>query len=252
MRKPPICYAITCLLLAGLAAGCSPRVERALPVDRMKLDESSWLNQKDSCRIVILGSSTAAGTGPTVLDSAWAWRLTARLASIAPKTQVVNLAVGGYATYHLVPTGSVLPKGQNIDTLRNITAALRLDPDFIIINLPSNDAAQHIPVSVQLANYTLISNAARLADVEVFVTTPQPRNFAITQIAMQRELLDSTYLRFGQQHTIDFWTAIASKEGTVPTNFDSGDGIHLNDAAHRIFVARVFAKLIDTRLEACR
>ena len=92
---------------------------------------------------------------------------------------------------------------------------------------------------------------ARAAGVPVYVTTPQPRNFDDAAVAIQRELLDSTLARFGSR-AIDFWTPFVDSSGRVDPAFDSGDGVHLNDAAHRIMWQQVLAKALDAELTCQR
>ena len=205
------------------------------------------------CRVVVLGSSTAAGTGPSTQDSAWVWRLRRSLARNDNRIEVVNLARGGYNTYKLLPDDGTVPPDINetIDSARNISAALALDPQVIIINLPSNDAARGYSVAQQLENYRQILDPARAAGVPVYVTTPQPRNFDDAAVAIQRELLDSTLARFGSR-AIDFWTPFVDSSGRVDPAFDSGDGVHLNDAAHRIMWQQVLAKALDAELTCQR
>ncbi len=202
------------------------------------------------CTIVVLGSSTAAGTGPSTADSTWVNRYRKSVAGCDSRIEVVNLARGGYNTFKLLPDDGFIPAGinQTIDSARNITAAMALNPQAIIINLPSNDAASGYDVAQQLANYDQMLAAA--GNVPVYVSTPQPRNFGAAQIAIQRELLDSTFARFGDR-AIDFWTPFVTTDGTVNPAYDSGDGVHLNDAAHRILWDSVMAKQIDTIL-TCR
>lgn len=57
--------------------------------------------------IVVLGSSTAAGTGTTNPDSAWVNRFRNYFVAQDSSFRVINLAVGGYTTYHIMPTGFV-------------------------------------------------------------------------------------------------------------------------------------------------
>lgn len=193
--------------------------------------------------IVVLGSSTAAGTGPTSPDSAWVNRYRKYILALAPTAKVINLAIGGYTTYDIMPTGSTPPSGRPTPKPNNnITYAMTYKPSAMIINLPSNDAAQNIPIAEQLANYDVI--LAHAKQVPVWITTPQPRNFASQS---QRNLLifmrDSTYARFGER-TIDFWTGIAKGDGTINPLYNSGDGVHINNAGHRIFFQRVVDKKI--------
>ena len=195
-------------------------------------------------KIIVLGSSTAAGTGPTTLDSAWVWKYREYLFQRNTSTQVTNLAIGGYTTYHIMPDDFVAPSGRPARVLgRNITAAVLASPNAIIINMPSNDAANNYPVSEQVSNYELIMAKANEKNIPLWVATPQPRNFSQAQINLQFELLDSTYKMFGD-HTIDFWTDIAGADGRIISLYNSGDGVHLNNAGHRILFARVVDKNI--------
>jgi hypothetical protein len=52
------------------------------------------------------------------------------------------------------------------------------------------------------------------------------------------DMRDSTYVRLGN-YAIDFWTELANEDGTINSIYNSGDGIHLNEAGHRILFERV-------------
>lgn len=203
------------------------------------------------CHIVVLGSSTAAGTGPSSSDSAWVNRYRNYLTNRNTDFMVTNLAQGGFVTYNILPTGTTIPTGinQSVNTARNITQALSLDPDAIIINLPSNDAANSYPVADQLANYDLIMAAANTDTVPVWVATPQPREFSgnTTKIQIQLDMVDSTNARFGE-FAIDFWTGLGDSTYAPDPAYDSGDGVHLNNAGHKILFDRVIGAGVDTYL----
>ena len=193
------------------------------------------------CHIVVLGSSTAAGTGPTSVDSAWVWLYRDTLFQNDTRFRVTNLARGGFTTYNILPTGTEIPDdiNQTVDTLRNITLALSLNPQGLIINLPSNDAANLYSVDDQLSNYDQILEAASVMNVPYWICSPQPRNFSTgEQFIIQATMLDSTFQRFGE-FTIDFWAEFSSAVGLLLDFWDSGDGVHLNNAAHRVLMERV-------------
>ena len=208
-------------------------------------------NEGDVFRIVVLGSSTAAGTGPSDGNNAWVNRYRTYLVEGDTRYEIINLALGGFATYNILPTGSTIPAGVNrtVDTERNITKALSLNPGGIIINMPSNDAASGYPVADQITNYNLISAEAASAGVPLWVTTPQPRNFGsnTTNLNIQLQMITETYNLFGNDNTVDFWTGfpVANNNGILP-QYDSGDGIHMNDAAHLILFQRILDKGIHT------
>ncbi|MBK9335796.1 MAG: SGNH/GDSL hydrolase family protein [Lewinellaceae bacterium] len=199
-------------------------------------------------RIVVIGSSTAAGVGARPLDSAWVNRYQAHLKTLHPACQVVNLGKSGYQTFHLLPTGhKPLPFYPAPDTLRNITKALSLRPDAVIINLPSNDAAAGYDAQVQLDNFEIIAFAAWAADVPLWITTVQPRNFDTTKIQTQFQVLQAMAKRYGDQ-VINFWEGLAGPDGTVNSRYNSGDGIHLNNAGHALLFERMAAKNIPAHL----
>jgi hypothetical protein len=60
-------------------------------------------------KIVVLGSSTAFGTGADPIDSSWVKKLTTYLLQQAAPVTVVNLANLGYTTYDISPTGVIVP-----------------------------------------------------------------------------------------------------------------------------------------------
>jgi hypothetical protein len=140
-----------------------------------------------------------------------------------------------------MPDGNAPPAGRpSPDRERNITKALSLKPTAIIINLPSNDATSGYSVQEQLANYSAVLARANAQKVPVWITTTQPRNLSDAQRQNLMAMRDSTFARFGDK-AIDFWTDIAEANGRIKSIYDSGDGIHLNDAAHGILFDRVVA-----------
>lgn len=204
------------------------------------------------CHIVILGSSTAAGTGPSTLDSAWVWRYRDFMFQNDTRKRVTNLARGGFTTYNIIPTASQIPEGvnQTIDPARNVTMARSLNPDAVIINLPSNDAANGFSVATQLTNYSLMTDSLDVDSIVYWIATPQPRNnFNTAQKQIQLDLRDSTFAIFGD-FAIDFYNGFQTAENDLDPAFDSGDGVHMNDAAHRELFLRVVGAT-ETAAEDC-
>ncbi len=205
-------------------------------------------NDGSQIKIVVLGSSTAAGVGPSSSDSAWVNRYRKHLYQLNTTSNVVNLAVGGYTTYHLMPDDFQPPGNRPAPSVgHNITTALLLDADVIIINLPSNDAARNYSVAEQLANYDSVLAKAGEKNVPVWITTTQPRNLSSSQRQNLMAMRDSTFSRFGEK-AIDFWNGLANEDGTIKPEFNSGDNIHLNDKAHRILEQRVIEKDVLSKL----
>lgn len=194
--------------------------------------------------IVVLGSSTASGAGATVVDSAWVWMYRKYLRSIDPKSYVINLAVAGSTTYQIMPTDFVPPNGRpNPNPNNNISKALSLNPDAIIVNLPTNDTNNHITLEEQLNNFDSLIVMTERRNVQIWVTTPQPRNFSEEQRKILVQVKDSLIARYSGR-MIDFWTQIANQDGTINPIYDFGDGIHVNNAGHKVFLSRVKRKQI--------
>lgn len=237
-----------------ISSSCLIRISGEGLTDTSNASFETIPNEGMVYRIVILGSSTAAGVGPSDGNNAWATKYRNYLTEMDTRYDIVNLAVGGYATYNILPTGTPIPSGvsRTIDTQRNITKAIELVPGGVIINMPSNDAASGYPVADQVANYNLISAVTTSEEVPLWVTTPQPRNFGsnTTNLNIQTQMVTETNTMFGD-FAIDFWTGfpIANNNGILP-QYDSGDGIHFNDAAHQILFDRVIAKGVHLAVKA--
>lgn len=201
-------------------------------------DEIENKTKIDSIKIVILGSSTAFGTGPSHSDSTWVNRFRAYVQSIWENSDVINLAKGGYVTYNILPDGFEPPQSRpKSDAQRNITKALSFNPTAIIINLPSNDASLDYTIKEQLANYDLVLSLTKLKNIPVWIATTQPRNLSLSGRLNLMEMRDSTFTQF--ENPIDYWTGLAEKSGNIKSEYDAGDGVHLNDAAHKILFERV-------------
>lgn len=195
----------------------------------------------DFKRIVVLGSSTAEGAGPKAWENTWVNRLRTHLEP-SGKTHVFNIARGGYSTFQIMPNEAIFPNRPKPDPERNITKALGLNPHAILINLPSNDTTSGYSVEEQLANFDTIVRLAEQAGVKVWVTTTQPRNLSPEKRQDLMRLRDEIRAKY-EDKSIDFWSEVALEDGNVNPKYDSGDHIHLNDAAHAIFFDRVKAAL---------
>ena len=196
-------------------------------------------NDQEVWPIVVLGSSTAAGAGASVPDSSWASRFRTELSRLDTRFSLVNLAKGGYTTRHVVA------RGESVDSLRNIQMALSLCPSAIVVNLPSNDAAKRIPFEETKRNFKAMEVAASSAGVPIWMASPQPRNrLNPDQHNLQRRTLDFVGEAFGNR-ALDFWSGLATPADSIQSHLDSGDGVHLVDAGHRILFDRVWSSQIS-------
>ena len=197
-------------------------------------------------KIVVVGSSTAYGSGATPIDSSWARKFAVYIGLQNSQSTLVNLGQPGFTSYHVMPTGYIPPPTRPfpVDVTHNITYALSLKPDAIIVNLPSNDIALGIPVAEVKANFDLIVAKADSAKVPVWVTTTQPRNtLSPAEKLMQVELRDWILQHYGNK-AIDFWTDIANPDYTIATFYSANDGVHVNNAGHDLFFRRVVEEKI--------
>jgi lysophospholipase L1-like esterase len=203
-------------------------------------------------KIVILGSSTAAGNGATAGNS-WASKLQAAHRinnSDGLDTVVVNYAYPGFVTYQTMPTDFVLPPNRTSwpqDPLRNVTKALETPlPDIVIINLPSNDVNLWPAYDKKetMDNFRLMFQRITSVGVKCFITTTQPRNdMTSDKRLMLRELRDSVLNNFGI-YAINFWDDIVANDGSnnMKPEVNSGDNIHINNLGHNLVYLRVMAK----------
>ncbi|MCK6603423.1 MAG: GDSL-type esterase/lipase family protein [Ignavibacteriaceae bacterium] len=243
LKRNPGSADLTRIKTIFLGQNTSEGITRTIFIDNVKMTGGESVY--DYNYIVVLGSSTSAGTGANPPDSAWVNRFRTHLLSTDSTWRVANLAVGGFTTYHVMPTGFVPPAGRPVPRVtNNISYALEYNPVAIIINLPSNDAASGYPLSEQIANYDTLVNFAAQRNIRLWITTTQPRNFSSqSQLDALMAMRDSTWSRYGSM-AVDFWTEIALSTGYINPLYNSGDGIHLNNAGHRIIYQRAAAKVI--------
>lgn len=196
--------------------------------------------------IVVLGSSTAAGHGLTDPKTSWVNRYAAVLATQG--IDLTNLAVGGYSTYQIQPTGTVNPADRpTVEPEHNITKALALHPEAIIINLPSNDAAMSVPVADSLANIAKVAGLARDAHIPLWITTSQPRQLPPEGVKAIVEYRDQILKIYGD-HALDFFTPLATPDALPIAALNQGDGIHPNPEGHRLLFEQVRAANIPAAL----
>ncbi|MDZ4846303.1 MAG: GDSL-type esterase/lipase family protein [Chitinophagales bacterium] len=201
-----------------------------------------------SIKIVVLGSSTTAGVGASVADSAWVNRYRVYLQSFNPNNDVINLGISATTTYQIMSDGFVPPIGRPApNPNNNISKAIELQADAILVNMPSNDAFFGIDAETQMNNFKAIAHKADSAGIPIWIGTTQPRNLLPAQIQTQLSVRDSIFSYFGK-NAIDFWTTIANTNNLPNPLYDSGDGIHLNDAGHKILFERVVHKNIPTQI----
>lgn len=201
----------------------------------------------DPTDIVVLGSSTAAGYGLTGNEKSWVEKLDSMLTATNANYTLTNLAHGGYNTYFLRADG-LSGNGYEVngvtapDLDRNITEALSLNPDIIIVNMPSNNVADGIDVSTTISHYQELKALADAQGVEIFFTTTQPRDF--NSNTTKRHLLEdeanAVRANFGQ-YVIDIYDELTDfgNDNRIKSEYALGDGTHLNVAGHNYIYSEV-------------
>ncbi len=204
-------------------------------------------------KIVVMGSSTAAGSNASSYANTWVGKMTALFQQNmvdGVDTVVHNIAEYGYSTYHEMPTSFVPPPARPLpDPLHNVTMALSYTPDIVIINLPSNDIAFGYTKKEMMDNLRLMYLTITATGAKCFIGTTAPRNdITAAQCLLQRELVDSINNNFGV-FSLNFWDDLVTTDGLNRLRDevrDPGSDYHLNDAGHNYMYLRVRDKQIFT------
>jgi len=199
--------------------------------------------------IVILGSSTAAGNGATDKTKSWVYLYTQYVQGIDSNYIVNDLAVAGTTTYDAQPNDYVPPLNRPHPLYgHNISAAIALHPDAIIICYASNDAANNYSIKEQENNFRRITERAVNHHILVWVATPQPRNnFNALQVKHQKVMYDWIMEHYGG-NAIDFHTGLATEKDSIIEKYSAGDGIHVNNLGHKKIYNRVVKESIPDSL----
>jgi|SRR5665213_407986 len=184
--------------------------------------------------VVILGSSTAEGVGANPIDSSWSYRLQAAVNQNGIKANFVNLAFGGYTTYQAMPTGYNVSGRPAPDTARNITRALSYHPALVIIDFPSNDIADNYTDQEIVNNYNRMARMLDSAKVQYIIFSTQPRNFSDPNQRMRLKTLNDTVKSVYTYHVNDFLDQLSTSTYSIKPQYESGDGIHVNNAGHAV------------------
>ena len=217
-------------------------VQHVVYLDNIRMTGGEIISGRDRKVIVVLGSSTSAGAGASVADSAWVNRYRKHVQALDPTAYVLNLGVGGYTTYDIQASDYVAPSGRPAPKVNNnITYALTYEPSAIIINMPSNDATGGFTVTEQMANFRRIAGIAAANNIPLWMTTTQPRN--LTAQAGRDNLMivrDSILAQYGNK-AINVFNDLGEADGSLKPIYNSGDGIHLNDLGHKLIFDKVVA-----------
>ena len=188
-------------------------------------------------KVVIIGSSTAEGwfasSGHSFVE---------RLQAHYPMHTFINLAYRGTNTYQAREES--FPGKPATDPLRNVLAALSLDPDIILVAYPTNDVTAGFTNEETINNLKNIDSSILARGKLAFFIGTQPRDFPVAgkraQLATQNSMIMSA---LGIQ-AINVYPELVGADGYIASSVAYGDGIHLNDEGHR----RVFQKVVDKNM----
>jgi acyl-CoA thioesterase-1 len=202
--------------------------------NNLPMDPTLFRNGRNAT-IVVLGSSTAAGSGASSPSLAWVQLLKAKLEDDNKGINVVNLAVGGFTTFKIMPATSLVPINRpDPDLNQNITAALKLHPFLILINMPTNDIAANYTDDEILGNFKVLRSIMDSAHVDYIFTGTQPRNFATVEQRRRLEILDTKILKAYPNHVVDILRKLSKESYYINDYYSAGDGVHLNDHGHKV------------------
>lgn len=206
--------------------------------------------------VVVIGSSTASGyglplsTGGTnqeqtnnlndlLTDSSWANRMREFYTGLNTVQTFKDLAIFGEDCYNGMPTTNnpASFNGQSRpapDPNNNITKALSFNPDYVLVNFPSNNYDVYSIPEIMACLATIYQTAIANGHTQCYISTTQPRDqFNNANRVKLKTIRDSIMNRFGA-NAIDFYSIVATSSNTIIAALGQGDGVHLNVAGHRM------------------
>jgi len=178
---------------------------------------------------VVMGSSTAAGAGA---PAGKGWVALVGAAYAARGVQVANIAQGGTVTYEgLSASTAPVASRPAPNPALNIDQALSRKPVLLILAYPGNDTAHNYGPDETVNNLLTIRSQALAAGVPVVVTSSQPRNLSDAQLTQLRAIDARLSANVGPCF-VEVRAALAGPDGRLAPAYDSGDGVHPNEAGH--------------------
>lgn len=193
---------------------------------------------------MVIGSSTAAGSGATSIAASWAGSLQSKYSANGVK--LTNIARIGTVTYQGLPTSSPpVAFRPGPDPSGNVDAALASTPKLVLVGYPHNDTAGNYTADETVGNLIKIRDYAQARGVPVIIVSTQPRNeFSDAQIARLAQI-DASVSAQASPCFVEVRTALASADGRLAAQYDSGDGVHPNNAGHAVIFNKISA-LVDS------
>lgn len=192
----------------------------------------------DDFRLAVVGSSTAAGEGASDDDAGWVSLLEASLAeSVTGELEVWNLAQGGTTSNELLPGSG---------SRASIDEAIDAEPNLILVALAgSNDLSSGTSEAEFIERLAEMRDAGESAGIPVFFVSTAPKDLGESEretlrdwAVTMRQTFEPCWVPIDDEPFtpcyIDVFDALASETLRIDLELGSGDGIHLNDAGHRV------------------
>ncbi len=196
----------------------------------------------------VLGASTPAGFSASAPSQAWVARLQAAVAGNG--VTIVNLAQPGLVTYNWMSLSAPVPPGRMAPfPANNIDAAMAQQPKLLLLNATTNDLAVGYSPDETVANLLAIRAIAVAGGATVLMLSTQPRDLPdVTRASLP--VIDARLAPTFGDCFVDIRTPLAAADGRLLPAYDSGDGIHPNDAGHAVIFQRVDSALQSGRCVA--
>ncbi|MGI4021463.1 MAG: SGNH/GDSL hydrolase family protein [Janthinobacterium lividum] len=213
--------------------------------NKIVLVTNNTITDTSAKTVVIIGSSTAAGTGATVLDSAWAYKLQNKFIADKRKIKVVNLAKGGFTTYNALPSYSIPPANRPMpDTNRNVTKALSYKPNLVIISMPTNDIANNYTDLEFTNNLQKIISLLETQNITYIISGTQPRNFSDLTTKLRLYNLNNIIINTYTDNSLNILNLLGDNSYNINPLYSYGDGSHVNDKGHAI----IFKEIVNHKI----
>ena len=187
-------------------------------------------------RWVVMGSSSAYGAGASA-GQGWAAQLQSNWQAAA--VEMRNLAKPGSVTYQGLAVDAVAVPGRPLpDAEHNIDAALALKPSLLMVSYPTNDTALGYSVDETVRNVLAIRARAHRQNVPVIVVSAQPRAMS-AELLQRLDVINTLLLKEVQDCFVPVHAALAGVNGLLAPAYDSGDGVHPNNAGHVVIFRQI-------------
>jgi acyl-CoA thioesterase I len=191
-------------------------------------------------KLVVLGSSTAAGTGASSPNRSWVGQLSSWLDK-QHSMAVKNFAVpGALTTVALCTNTAGLKEKETWFALQSVDRAIATGATHLILAFPSNDATAGLPASTTIANLMKIRQCAHAASLKVAVLSTLPRSGLTAEQKRTVSDVDTQVRQMFASCYIDVYAALAETGSQEPARtLSAGDGVHYNDRGHAVIYSAV-------------